>query len=63
MYCRSYTEVLAMFEGLELVEPGVVSAPQWRPEPGCYDVGATDVSVCGSGPLGLTFFRTLLRSS
>ena len=28
MYFRSYTEVLAMFDGLELVEPGVVSAPQ-----------------------------------
>lgn len=45
MYFRSYTEVLAMFDGLELVEPGVVSAPQWRAEPDHYDVGAEDVYV------------------
>ncbi|CAM05717.1 S-adenosyl methyltransferase [Saccharopolyspora erythraea NRRL 2338] len=30
MYFRTYSEVVAMFEGLELVEPGVVSAPVWR---------------------------------
>jgi hypothetical protein len=30
MYFRSYEEVAAMFEGLELVEPGIVSAPEWR---------------------------------
>jgi hypothetical protein len=30
MYFRSYDEVLGLFEGLELVDPGVVSAPQWR---------------------------------
>ncbi|MGC9665350.1 SAM-dependent methyltransferase [Planosporangium sp. 12N6] len=30
MYFRSYPEVVALFDGFELVEPGVVSAPQWR---------------------------------
>jgi hypothetical protein len=34
MYFRSYAEVAAMFDGFELVEPGVVSAPQWRNEQG-----------------------------
>jgi len=28
---RSHTEVLALFEGLDLVEPGLVPVPQWRP--------------------------------
>jgi hypothetical protein len=30
---RSATQVAAFFEGLEVVEPGVVSCPQWRPDP------------------------------
>jgi hypothetical protein len=29
---RSHEEVLAFFEGLELVEPGLVWVPQWRPD-------------------------------
>jgi SAM-dependent methyltransferase len=33
MYFRSYDEVAVLFEGFDLVEPGLVSAPQWRPEP------------------------------
>jgi len=28
---RSHAEVLRFFDGLELVEPGVVPVPQWRP--------------------------------
>ncbi|MEU8034154.1 SAM-dependent methyltransferase [Streptomyces sp. NPDC049099] len=31
---RSLTEVTRFFDGLELYEPGVVSAPHWHPEPG-----------------------------
>jgi hypothetical protein len=34
MYFRSYAEVAALFEGLELVEPGVVHAPLWHADPG-----------------------------
>jgi len=34
MYVRSRAEVLALAPGLELVEPGLVWTPQWRPEPG-----------------------------
>ncbi|HWG03310.1 MAG TPA: SAM-dependent methyltransferase [Trebonia sp.] len=37
---RPRAEVTAWFEGLELVEPGLVTAPEWRPEAGDprYDV-------------------------
>ena len=31
---RSSRQIAEFFEGLELVEPGVVSCPQWRPDPG-----------------------------
>jgi hypothetical protein len=31
---RSPEEIAGYFDGLELVEPGVVSIPHWRPEPG-----------------------------
>ncbi len=43
---RSNAEFARFFDGLDLVEPGVVSAPAWRPESG--DVKALDV-VCGVG--------------
>jgi hypothetical protein len=32
-HLRSPEEFARLFEGLELVEPGVVSCPRWRPEP------------------------------
>jgi hypothetical protein len=31
---RSASQVAEFFEGLELVDPGVVSCPRWRPDPG-----------------------------
>jgi hypothetical protein len=31
---RSHDEVLSLFSGLELVEPGVVQITRWRPDPG-----------------------------
>jgi hypothetical protein len=31
---RSPEQIARFFDGLELVEPGVVSAPLWRPDPG-----------------------------
>jgi hypothetical protein len=31
---RSPAQITGYFEGLDLVEPGVVSIPHWRPEPG-----------------------------
>jgi len=33
-FLRPVAEIEGYFEGLELVEPGVVSVPLWRPEPG-----------------------------
>ncbi|HKR49422.1 MAG TPA: SAM-dependent methyltransferase [Pseudonocardiaceae bacterium] len=45
MYFRSYDEILAMFDGFELVEPGVVEAPAWRREQGCDDIGPAGVYV------------------
>jgi hypothetical protein len=30
---RSPDQIAEFFEGLELVEPGVVSCPRWRPDP------------------------------
>jgi hypothetical protein len=30
MYFRSYADVAALFDGLDVVEPGVVSAPLWH---------------------------------
>ena len=29
---RSAAEIAAFFDGLELVEPGVVFLPEWRPD-------------------------------
>ncbi|MEV6644511.1 SAM-dependent methyltransferase [Amycolatopsis sp. NPDC051371] len=43
MYFRPHAEVVALFDGLELVEPGVVSAPLWRPESGIRDIAPDDV--------------------
>ncbi|MDQ1034288.1 hypothetical protein QFZ75_000704 [Streptomyces sp. V3I8] len=39
---RSPRQVAAYYEGLELLEPGIVSCPLWRPEPGT-DPRPTDV--------------------
>jgi hypothetical protein len=36
---RTVEEITAFFDGLELVEPGVVSVTQWRPEPGVTSAG------------------------
>ncbi|HWE90784.1 MAG TPA: SAM-dependent methyltransferase [Pseudonocardiaceae bacterium] len=33
MYFRGYADVAPLFDGLDLVPPGLVSAPAWRPEP------------------------------
>jgi SAM-dependent methyltransferase len=47
---RSKAEVETYFDGLELVEPGVVYLPEWRPEPGDPGPGDTPVwSVAGVG--------------
>jgi hypothetical protein len=43
---RSSEQIAAFYDGLELVEPGVVDIPQWRPEPN--HIGEPrDVDQCG----------------
>ncbi|MFC6878558.1 MULTISPECIES: SAM-dependent methyltransferase [Actinomadura] len=46
---RTPDELGEFFEGLELVEPGIVSCPFWRPEPS--DIGAPEEidEFCGVG--------------
>jgi hypothetical protein len=43
---RSHEEIAGFFEGLELIEPGVVPIPQWRPEASRF-AGPSDVAERG----------------
>ena len=44
-HLRRPERVAAFFDGLDLVEPGVVPLPQWRPDPG--QPGSADVPNVG----------------
>ncbi|MGZ3397161.1 MAG: SAM-dependent methyltransferase [Isosphaeraceae bacterium] len=46
-HLRSPKQFAQFFEGLELVEPGVVPVPHWRPDPGSPEVEI--YSYCGVG--------------
>ncbi|BCJ46330.1 hypothetical protein GCM10010168_59690 [Actinoplanes ianthinogenes] len=47
-HLRSPERIAALFDGLELVEPGVVSVTRWRPDPGAAD--AAEISqYCAVG--------------
>jgi len=35
---RTFAQIRELFDGLELVEPGVVLVPDWRPDPGTLSV-------------------------
>ncbi len=48
-HLRSPDRIARFFEGLELVEPGVVSPPRWRPEPSPSGLPAEIDSFCGVG--------------
>jgi hypothetical protein len=37
---RNPAEVAGFFDGLDLIEPGLVQAHQWRPEPGSSAAGS-----------------------
>jgi hypothetical protein len=37
---RGIEQIARFFDGLELVEPGVVSVPRWRPDVGIFGVPA-----------------------
>jgi len=40
---RTPEQIVGLFDGLELLEPGVVSCPQWRPEGGISQTAEVDV--------------------
>jgi O-methyltransferase involved in polyketide biosynthesis len=48
-HLRSPDRIARFFDGLELVEPGVVSPPRWRPEPSASGLPAEIDSACGVG--------------
>jgi SAM-dependent methyltransferase len=39
LHARTYDEILMLFDGFELVDPGLVWMPQWRPDPGTFPAG------------------------
>jgi hypothetical protein len=45
MRVRSRPEIDRFFDGLDLVDPGVVSLPRWRPDPGDEPTKVTDAQV------------------
>src|SRR5918992_506956 len=45
---RSHSAVTRFFDGLELLEPGVVQLPQWRPDPDTRSTGPLPM-WCGAG--------------
>ena len=45
VWTRSQAEFTGLFEGLELVEPGVVPASEWRPEPHAVIPPRTDINL------------------
>jgi hypothetical protein len=46
---RNKAQVTKFFDGLELIEPGVVPLNQWRPDPGDVDPGIAISSWAGLG--------------
>jgi len=44
---RSRAEILRFFDGFDLVEPGLVPKPRWRPPPGTDAAETPDVGWCG----------------
>lgn len=46
---RSRQELASFFEGLELLEPGVVSSSQWRPDPARSGTPIPVSNYCGVG--------------
>jgi hypothetical protein len=46
---RPYEEVRALFDGWDLVDPGVVFTPEWRPEPQAEPVPDPERGFCYAG--------------
>ncbi len=49
MFNRSRAEVGSLFAGLDLVEPGIVWLPQWRPDSGTERLAEPGRSLCWCG--------------
>jgi len=47
---RSRQELARFFDGLELLEPGVVSSSQWRPDPGAATAEVAEYCAVGRKP-------------
>jgi hypothetical protein len=47
MWPRSRDEILRFFAGFDLVEPGLVPKPEWRPDPADPARDEPDISWCG----------------
>jgi O-methyltransferase involved in polyketide biosynthesis len=47
---RTPEQLAGFFEGLELVEPGVVPTTQWRPDPGAADAAMDEFCAVGRKP-------------
>jgi hypothetical protein len=45
MFPRTRAEITALFDGFELVEPGVVPLPRWRPEEGAVEEDADRAGI------------------
>ena len=45
VWTRGRDEFAALFDGLELVDPGVVPASEWRPDPGSPIPARSDINV------------------
>ncbi|HVV21375.1 MAG TPA: SAM-dependent methyltransferase [Pseudonocardiaceae bacterium] len=46
---RTHAEVVSLFDGWNLVEPGVVFTPEWRPEPGSTPIPDPERGFCYAG--------------
>lgn len=47
MQLRTHAEASAFFEGMDLVDPGVVQAHRWNPDPGAPPVAVEDDAMYG----------------
>ncbi|MDY7087150.1 MAG: SAM-dependent methyltransferase [Actinomycetota bacterium] len=45
VWTRPKDEFAALFDGVELVEPGIVPASEWRPEPGAVIPPRSDINI------------------
>ncbi|WP_067467102.1 SAM-dependent methyltransferase [Actinomadura macra] len=46
-HLRSPDEIARFFDGLELIEPGIVSLSRWRPEPNAFGEAGEVDALCG----------------